>query len=138
MKKVRIYSLLLFALAFIVSACSKDDETQIKNWLIGTWSIDKYEQQDFEDGVMVSESESLNQGHVRFFDDGTGYDVGGNFIGGEFSWSNTDEFLILESGSGVTTYDVESFSETNFVFSITDGNTDDWDVERWYLSKVDE
>ncbi|MFW5793686.1 MAG: hypothetical protein ACOCWC_05330 [Bacteroidota bacterium] len=135
MKKIKIYSLLLFVLVFIASACSKDDETKINNWIIGTWSIDKYEQLDFEDGVLVSESESVNQGEVRFYEDGTGYDIGGNFIGEEFEWSNTDTYLILKSGGGTTTYDIESFSETNFAFSITDRNGDDWDVERWYLSK---
>lgn len=136
MKKVKIFTLLLFVLVFIVSACSKDDETKIENWLIGTWAIDKYEQQDFKDGVMVSESASLNQGNVKFLEDGTGYDIGGNFIGGAFDWSNTDVYLILKSGSGITTYDIESFSEANFVFSITDRNGNDWDVERWYMTKI--
>ena len=133
MQFLKKYSILLLML-FILS-CNKDDDEIIQKWIVGTWELDKYVQQNFKDGVLVSESESLNQGKVRFNDNGTGDDIGGNFIGGQFEWSNTDTKLTLITGAGTTIYDIEEYSTTAFVFSLTDANGNDRFVERWSLSK---
>jgi hypothetical protein len=58
----------------------------------------------------MGESESLNQGKIQFKTDGTGIDIGGNFIGGEFTWTNTDKSLSLTTGAGLTTYVIEEYS----------------------------
>jgi hypothetical protein len=126
---------ILLSALIVFSGCKKDEAETIEKWIVGTWELDKYEQQDFKDGILHSSSESLNQGKVKFNDDGTGDDIGGNFIGGEFEWSNTENKLTLITGSGTTLYDIEEYSKTDFVFSLTDVNGDDKFVERWYLSK---
>lgn len=135
--KKRIILVASFAIATLIffSACSKNEELTIENWITGTWELDKYLQQDFKDDILVSESESLNQGKVQFNEDGTGEDIGGNFIGSEFEWSNTDEKLTLISGSDTTLYDIEEYSQTYFIFSLTISNGSDTHVERWFLSK---
>ena len=136
MKKLTFYSVSIVLISlFLVSGCKKTDEEAIEKWIIGTWELDRYVQQNFKDGVLQGESESLNQGKVKFSDDGTGEDIGGNFIGGEFEWSNTDKKLTLITGAGTTIYDIEEFSKSNFVFSLTDVNGSDKFVERWYMSK---
>ena len=136
MKKLSFYtiSILLISL-FLVSGCKKSDEEVIGKWIIGTWELDRYVQQNFKDGVLQGESESLNQGKVKFRDDGIGEDIGGNFIGGDFEWSNTNENLTLITGAGTTIYVIEEYSISNFVFSLTDVNGNDKFVERWYMSK---
>jgi hypothetical protein len=137
MKKVTLslFAVLAITVLTVFSGCQKDEAEIIGEWIEGTWELDKYEQQDFKDGVLHSSSESLNQGKVKFNNDGTGDDIGGNFIGGQFEWSNTEKKLTLISGSGTTLYDIEEYSKTNFVFSLTDVNGNDKFVERWYLSK---
>lgn len=136
--KKRKYSfgmvVMLVALSLVFVSCRKD-EKKIEKWIVGTWELDRYVQQDYKDGELVDESESTDQGKVQFNKDGTGEDIGGNFIGGDFEWSNTDETLTLITGSGTTNYDIDEFSESKFVFSLTDANGDDKFVERWYLSK---
>ena len=127
-------SILLFFL-FLVCGCSKSDEEAIGKWIIGTWEVDRYVQQDFESGVLTSQSESTDQGQIVFRENGTGTDIGGNFNGSDFTYENTDTKLILTSGQTLTEYVVESFSKTAFVFSITVTNGPDKSVERWYLSK---
>jgi hypothetical protein len=137
MKKVSL-SLLAVLVATVLTifpSCKKDEAETIEKWIVGTWELDKYEQIDFKDGVLHSSSESLNQGKVKFNDDGSGDDIGGNFIGGEFEWSNTEQKLTLITGAGTTLYDIEEYSEINFVFSLTDVNGNDKFVERWHLSK---
>lgn len=126
--------LMLVALSFGFGSCRKE-EKKIEKWIVGTWELDRYVQQDFVDGTLDSESESLNQGKVQFNKDGIGEDIGGNFIGGSFEWSNTKETLTLMTGAGTTVYVIEEYSETDFVFSLTDANGNDKFVERWYLSK---
>lgn len=133
-QKKTLVALLLFTAITIFSGCKKDEE-KVEKWIEGTWELDKYEQQDFKDGVLHSSSEKLNQGKVKFNENGTGEDIGGNFIGGQFDWSNTDKKLTLITGAGTTLYDIEEYSKTNFVFSHTDVNGNDKFVERWYLSK---
>lgn len=128
-------AIFLIAILPIFTGCSKDDEAKIENWIEGTWELDKYEQQDFKDGTLHSSSESLNQGKVKFNGNGTGDDIGGNFIGGDFEWSNDNKKLTLITGSGTTFYEIEEFSKTDFVFSLTDVNGAEKSVERWYLSK---
>jgi hypothetical protein len=137
MKKVTLSLLAVVAITVLTvfSSCKKDETDTIEKWIVGTWELDKYEQQDFKDGVLHSSSESLNQGKVKFNDNGTGDDIGGNFIGGQFEWSNTEKKLTLISGAGTTLYDIEEYSNTDFVFSLTDVNGNDKFVERWYLSK---
>lgn len=125
---------LLTALTFF-SGCSKDDEAKIEDWIVGTWSIDKYVQKTYSDGELQGESKSTNQGEIVFREDGTGTDKGGNFIGSDFTWTNTDEILELTEDGSTTVYDIEEFSETNFVFSITHTNGTEKEVERWFLSK---
>ena len=129
-----LVTLLLFTAMTIFLGCSKD-EVKVEKWIVGTWELDKYEQQDFKDGVLHSSSESLNQGKVKFNENGTGEDIGGNFIGGQFEWSNTDQKLTLITGAGTTIYDIEEYSNTDFIFSHTDVNGVDKYVERWHLSK---
>ncbi len=126
--------ILLFVTAIVLPGCSKEEET-IENWILGTWNVDKYEQQDFEDGIKepTSTSQSIDQGEIVFREDGTGEDIGGNFMGSDFTWTNTDKTLILTQGETITNYDIESYSTSNFVFSITDPG--DKSVERWHLSK---
>ena len=136
MKQIKTLATLFLLTALIVfSGCKKDEAETIEKWIVGTWELDRYVQQDFKDGVLVSESESLDQGKVKFNDDGTGDDIGGNFIGGDFEWSNAEYELTLITGSGTTVYDIEEYSKSNFVFSLTDWNGNDKAVERWYLSK---
>lgn len=130
-----IATFLLLTVFTVFSSCQKDESETIEKWIVGTWELDRYVQQDFKDGVLESESESLNQGKIKFNDDGTGDDIGGNFIGGEFEWSNTEEKLTLITGAGTTVYDIEEYSKNNFVFSLTDVDGNDKFVERWYLSK---
>ena len=136
MKQIKTLATLFLLTALIaISGCKKDEAETIEKWIVGTWELDRYVQQDFKDGVLVSESESLDQGKVKFNDDGTGDDIGGNFIGGDFEWSNAEYELTLITGGGITVYDIEEYSKSNFVFSLTDWNGNDKAVERWYLSK---
>ena len=136
MKKLSFYTISIILISlFLVSGCKKTDEEAIGKWIIGTWELDRYVQQNFKDGVLLSESESLNQGKVKFRDNGTGEDIGGNFIGGDFEWSNTDKELTLITGAGTTIYVIEEFSKSYFVFSLTDVNGNDKFIERWYMSK---
>ena len=136
MKKLLSYPIgILLISLFIVSGCKKADEEAIGKWIIGTWEIDRYVQQDYEDGVVTSESESTNQGKIVFREDGTGEDIGGNFNGSVFTYENTDTELILTAGQTVTEYVVESFSTTAFEFSITTPSGTNKSVERWYMSK---
>ncbi|GEM_PF-1062051 len=125
---------LFFLLVTVFSSCSKEEET-IGNWIIGTWDIDRYVQLNYDNGEVMGDSESLNQGKIEFKADGTGNDIGGNFIGGEFTWTNTAKSLSLTTGGGLTTYVIEEYSNSAFIFSITDIKGDNKDVERWYLSK---
>ncbi|MFO7852615.1 MAG: hypothetical protein ACQERS_12015 [Bacteroidota bacterium] len=135
-KKLAFYSISIFLVSlFLISGCKKADEEAIGKWIVGTWNIDLYVQQDYEDGVITSESESPDQGQIVFRDDGTGTDIGGNFNGSDFTYENTDTKLILTAGQTVTEYVVESFSTSEFVFSITETNGTDMSVERWYMSK---
>ena len=128
--------ILLFVTAIFLPGCSKEEKA-IENWILGTWNVDKYVQQDFEDGKEepTSESESTNQGEIVFRQDGTGEDIGGNFMGSVFTWTNTDKALVLTQGQTTTTYDIESYSTSNFVFSITIPSSGGKSVERWYFSK---
>jgi hypothetical protein len=117
------------------TSCEKEEE-QIENWIVGTWNVDKYEQLDYnEDGELEGESESTDQGKIEFRKDGTGTDIGGNFIGSDFKWENTDEKLILTAGGTTTEYEIEEYSTTNFVFSITTPSNSGEEVQRWHLSK---
>lgn len=131
---VTLFTVISFPLLTIFSGCKKE-ESKIEDWIVGNWELDKYEQLDYKDGVLASSSESLNQGKVKFSDNGKGEDIGGNFIGGDFEWSNTDKTLTLITGSGTTIYKIEEYSKSDFIFSITDQNGKDEFVERWYLSK---
>ena len=129
-----ITAILLFVTAIFLPGCSKEEEA-IENWILGTWNVDKYIQQDFEDGKLTSESESTNQGEIVFKENGTGEDIGGNFMGSVFTWTNTDKTLTLTQEQTTTNYDIESYSTSNFVFSITDTYPGGKSVERWYFSK---
>jgi hypothetical protein len=124
---------LLFLLVGFFSSCSKEEN--IANWILGTWEIDRYVQENYDKGKLMGKSESLNQGKIEFKTDGTGIDIGGNFIGGEFTWTNTDKILSLTTGGGLTTYTIEEYSISAFIFSITDIKGDNKDIDRWYLSK---
>ena len=136
MKKLSFYSISIILISlFLFSGCSKSDEEAIGKWIIGTWDIDLYVQQDYEDGEVTSYSESEDQGKIVFREDGTGEDIGGNFNGSDFTYENTDTKLILTAGETVTEYVVESFSTSEFVFSITTPSGTDKSVERWYMSK---
>lgn len=136
MKKVTILvAIFLLAILTIFTSCSKDDETKIENWIVGTWNMDKYVQKTYSDGVLQGESESTNLGKIEFREDGTGTDIGGNFIGSDFTWTNTDEILELKENGSTTVYDIEDFSETNFIFSITHTSGTEKEIERWFLSK---
>ena len=129
-----IAAALFFLLVTVFSGCSKEEET-IENWITGTWEIDRYVQENYDNNILMGDSESLNQGKIQFKTDGAGTDIGGNFIGGEFTWTNTDKSLSLTTGAGLTTYIIEEYSNSAFVFSITDIKGDNKDVERWFLSK---
>ena len=135
MKQLKALAVLFLITALTVFSGCKKEEKEIEKWIIGTWELDKYEQLDYKDGDLHSSSERLNQGKVRFNDNGTGDDIGGNFIGGQFEWSNTNTRLTLITGAGTTIYVIEAYSTTNFVFSLTDVNGADSFVERWYMSK---
>jgi hypothetical protein len=127
--------LLLTALT-IFSGCRKD-EAKIEKWIVGTWNMDKYVQETYSDGELQGTSESTNLGKIEFRKDGTGTDIGGNFIGSDFEWENTDTELILTENGSTTTYDIESFSKKEFEFSITHTSGTEKEVERWFLSKID-
>ena len=133
-KTFTIAATMVFLLVTVFSSCSKEEET-ISNWILGTWEIDRYIQENYDRGELMGDSESIDQGKIEFKADGTGTDIGGNFIGGEFTWTNTDKSLSLTSGGGLTTYAIEEYSNSAFIFSITDIKGDNKDVERWYLSK---
>ncbi|MFO8234661.1 MAG: hypothetical protein R6U04_04550 [Bacteroidales bacterium] len=130
---VIVITAVLLAGTIVFSSC--DDEEEIENWIVGTWNIDKYEQLDYEDGELTGESESTDQGKIEFREDGTGSDIGGNFIGSDFEWENTDEKLILTEGGTTTEYKIEEYSTTNFVFSITTTSGSAEEVQKWHLSK---
>ena len=133
-------AILLCAIVFMIqihfSGCgAPTKEEQIADWIIGTWDIDRYIQENYDNNVLRGESESVNQGKIEFKENGTGYDYGGNFIGGEFDWIHTADTLSLTTGAGLTDYIIEGYSDTAFVFSIIDIKGNNKDVERWYLSK---
>lgn len=130
---VMVITAILVAGTIIFSSCDKEDE--VENWIVGTWNIDKYEQIDYENGEQTGYSESTNQGKIEFRKDGTGSDIGGNFIGSDFEWENTDEKLILTAGGTTTEYIIEEYSTTNFVFSITTTSGSAKEVQKWHLSK---
>ena len=113
-KGTSLFAVLFIAVLTIFSGCKKDDEAKIGDWIIGTWNVDRYVQQDFEDGILTSESESTDQGKIVFRGDGTGEDIGGNFMGSVFTYTNTDEALILTQGQTTTVFDIESFSTSHF------------------------
>ncbi len=139
MKKVTaLIAIYLFTSLTVFIGCSKDDEEKIGDWIIGMWNMDKYVQETYSDGELQGESESTNLGKIEFRKDGTGTDIGGNFIGSDFTWTHTDEILELTENGSTTVYDIEDFSETNFVFSITttNGNGTEKEIERWHLSKI--
>lgn len=119
---------------FILVGC-QDDAQDIEKWIIGTWNIDRYVQEDYVDGILTGESESVNQGKIVFRKDGTGEDLGGNFEGSEFEWENTKSNLFLTAGGSTTSYAIEEFSTSKFVFSITETNGNSKAVERWFFSK---
>jgi hypothetical protein len=133
-QRIFMAATILFFLLAGFSGCSKEEET-IEKWIIGTWEIDRYVQENYDNGELVGDSESLNQGKIEFKTDGKGFDLGGNFIGGEFTWTNTDTSLSLTTGGGLTVYVIEEYSNSAFIFSITDVKSNKKDVERWYLSK---
>lgn len=119
---------------FILVGC-QDDAQDIEKWIIGTWNIDRYLQEDYVDGILTGESDSENQGKIVFRKDGTGEDLGGNFEGSEFEWENTKSNLFLTAGGSTTSYAIEEFSTSKFVFSITETNGNSKAVERWFFSK---
>lgn len=119
---------------FILVGC-QDDAQDIEKWIIGTWNIDRYVQEDYVDGILTGESDSENQGKIVFRKDGTGEDLGGNFEGSEFEWENTKSNLFLTAGGSTISYAIEEFSTSKFVFSITETNGNSKAVERWFFSK---
>lgn len=126
--------LILLVIPFLFSC--KSDEAQIERWLVGEWNIDKYEQLEFTGNSLTSESESPNQGVVVFRKDGTGEDRGGNFEGSEFEWDNTNTKLILTAGGSDEVYEIEEFSDTNFIFSQIDIDGTNRKEERWFMRKL--
>jgi len=136
MKKLTFYSISIFLISLLfITGCNKEDEINIGKWIIGTWNIDSYVQEDYVDNILTNQSESVNQGQIVFRDNGTGTDIGGNFNGSDFTYDNTDTKLILTAGQTVTEYVVDSFSTSEFVFSITTPSGTNKSVERWYMSK---
>lgn len=137
MKRVKSKFLVLLVIGAVVvlSACRKD-EAKIEKWIVGTWSLDKQTQETYSDNELQGESESTDLGKIEFRKDGTGTDVGGNFIGSDFEWENTDKELILTEGAGnVTTYDIDEFSKKKFEFSKTVTSGSEKEINRWFLSK---
>ncbi len=136
MKNMSNYPISIFLITlFFALGCNKSDEEVIGKWIIGTWNVDRYIQQDYEDGLVTSESESTDQGSIVFRDNGTGTDIGGNFNGSDFTYENTETKLILTAGQTITEYVVESFSTSEFVFSITTPSGTDKSIELWYMSR---
>lgn len=135
MRKLKngFFSTLLMSVV-LLTAC-QDEEQNIGKWIIGTWNIDSYVQEVSVNGLLTSDSESVNQGKVIFRKDGTGEDLGGNFEGSAFEWSNTNSNLFLTAGGSTTSYTIEEFSTSSFVFSITETNGSSKAIERWYFSK---
>ena len=130
-----LVTLLLLTALTIFSGCRKD-EVKIEKWIIGTWNMDKYVQETYSDGELQGTSESTNLGKIEFRKDGTGTDIGGNFIGSDFTWTNTDKVLELTEGTGnKTVYEIEDFSKKAFVFSITHTSGTEKEIESWFLSK---
>jgi len=122
-------------LGFVLIFNSGCKEEEIGEWIIGTWSLDKYTQETFEAGQLTGSSESLDQGQVIFNEGGTGDDLGGNFIGSTFEWSHTNTTLKLTMGANATVYDIDIYSTTDFVFSRTEATATGENVETWYMSK---
>ena len=134
--KVILLSVFLFMVQIQFAGCgSPTKEEEIADWIVGVWEIDRYTQENYDNDELTGEIERLNQGKIEFSEGGTGNDLGGNFIGGEFDWTHTSETLSLTTGAGLTNYVIEEYSDTAFVFSITDIKGNNKDVERWYLSK---
>lgn len=123
------------AIILAITLSNSSDSKKIENWIVGTWSLDTYAQETYSDGVLQGTSESTNQGKIEFRKDGTGTDMGGNFIGSDFEWNNTDTELILTEGNSTTTYVIENFSKDEFDFSITHTSGTEKEIERWSLSK---
>lgn len=135
MKKVKDYWFLTLLMSVFLFGGCQNDEQDIEKWIVGEWNIDRYVQENYTNGVLNGESESVNQGTVVFRKDGTGEDLGGNFEGSEFEWENTKSTLFLTAGGSTTSYKIEEFSNTRFVFSITETNDSSQTVERWFFSK---
>ncbi|MGM0462356.1 MAG: hypothetical protein ACQEQ4_08065 [Fibrobacterota bacterium] len=123
------------AVFFLVSCNVAESEEHIGEWIIGTWDIDRYVQENYIDSELTGESESSDQGKIKFKSDSTGYDYGGNFIGSDFTWSHTSETLSLVTEDSETVYDIDEYSHEYFEFSITVTDGDNTDIERWHLSK---
>lgn len=135
MKKVKDYWFLTLLMSVFLFGGCQNDEQDIEKWIVGEWNIDRYVQENYTNGVLNGESESVNQGTVVFRKDGTGEDLGGNFEGSEFEWENTKSTLFLTAGGSTTSYKIEEFSNTRFLFSITETNGSSQTVERWFFSK---
>lgn len=135
MKKVKDYWFLTLLMSVFLFGGCQNDEQDIEKWIVGEWNIDRYVQENYTNGVLNGENESVNQGTVVFRKDGTGEDLGGNFEGSEFEWENTKSTLFLTAGGSTTSYKIEEFSNTRFLFSITETNGSSQTVERWFFSK---
>ena len=98
--------------AFLLAGC-QDDAQDIEKWIIGTWNIERYVQEDYVNGILTGDSESVNQGQVVFRKDGTGEDLGGNFEGSGFEWENTNSNLFLTAGGSTTSFAIEEFQQVN-------------------------
>lgn len=134
-KATTVIAILLLSTLSILTGCKKDDEAKIEEWIVGTWNMDRYVQETYSDGELQGESESTDLGEIVFREDGTGTDRGGNFIGSDFTWTNTDETLELQENGSTTLYEIEHFSETSFIFSISHTSGTEEEIERWFLSK---
>lgn len=64
-KGIALFTVFVLTALILFTGCSKE-EVKIEKWIIGTWELNRYVQQDFKDGVLVKESESTNQGKVKF------------------------------------------------------------------------
>jgi hypothetical protein len=114
MKKIKILPIL--ALIFLVAtACSKQKKLERtlhkKN---GTWNIDSYNYNEYENNVLVSSQTYVNAGTYVFADNGTGtatFKIDGDSEVNAFTWTNTDDKITTIIDGEVIIFNVKNQSK---------------------------
>lgn len=125
---------ILIILLLTLGGCGKG---KIANQLTGSWNVDQYELEEYENSDLKNHEVRSNEGTLIFSKDGTGTSSGFNFVNGQtsFTWSNTKKTLTVTAGTSTIEYDIIEHSKTEFIFTLTTiVNTNEKDIETWTLS----